>query len=317
MSWWPWGKNKSSKFVTYDLPGEVGTIALPATWQVDLEDDASTLVAWPPDSDVITLRVSSLSFAAPNQDESVAKNIVRKRALDEGHDFREDGGKGIASYRRESDANGDPLELQFWEVGSKNTLVIISATIFQAALDTAIVRETLAAIPEVVRQTHITKLHQIIESGDDRVSATLESVEPHPQKIVPFGPRERKWLEGNEAASDEMSRKYGSGGSADPGELDRIFARWMQEDDAKESDELVANALGAAFGNFLVENHGFRWVVVTDEYGAEFAVRHEVGETTVFPRAAIEKRIERQEPEVFHGIHLVLMDQHRKLQNDG
>jgi hypothetical protein len=67
--------------------------------------------------------------------------------------------------------------------------------------------------------------------------------------------------------------------------------------------------LGAAFGEFLVEQKEFRWVVVTDEYGTEYAVRCNIGEVTAFPRASIEKRIEDGCPELFQNIYLMTLDQ--------
>jgi hypothetical protein len=86
----------------------------------------------------------------------------------------------------------------------------------------------------------------------------------------------------------------------------------MREEGSKETEEVVADALGAAFGDFLAENHGFRWVAVTDQYGTEYAVRHEIGDTTAFPRASVQKRIERRDTDFFRGITLTILDQLRR-----
>ena len=61
----------------------------------------------------------------------------------------------------------------------------------------------------------------------------------------------------------------------------------------------MAGALGAAFGEYLVEQHDFRSVVVNDQYGTDYAVRHQVGSTMAFPVSSVIKRIERNEPDCF------------------
>ena len=82
----------------------------------------------------------------------------------------------------------------------------------------------------------------------------------------------------------------------------------MLDEEEKEADDLVANALGAMFGDFLVENHGFRWVVVTDEYGAEYAIKHSIAETMAFPRSSVQKRIEDRCPEFFQDLYVGILD---------
>jgi hypothetical protein len=54
---------------------------------------------------------------------------------------------------------------------------------------------------------------------------------------------------------------------------------------------------------------GFCRVVVTDEYGTEYAVRHTIGETMAFPRASVQKRIEDRCPEFFQNVYLIVLDQ--------
>src|SRR5690606_35243220 len=107
----------------------------------------------------------------------------------------------------------------------------------------------------------------------------------------------------NASVAQELSLAYGSGSLLDPEELDRVFSRWTLEEGEKEPPHVVANALGAAFGEYLVERHGFSWAVVTDAYGTEFAVTHPLGKTTAFPRASVEKRIENGQTEFFFHVY--------------
>jgi hypothetical protein len=105
-----------------------------------------------------------------------------------------------------------------------------------------------------------------------------------------------------------LGLNYGSGGELGPEELDRVFSRWMHEHGEKEQNAHIADALGAAFGAFLVQHHGFEWVVVTDEYGTEYAVKHQVKDAIAFPRASVEKRIEDNEPEFFQNVYLLILN---------
>ena len=56
-------------------------------------------------------------------------------------------------------------------------------------------------------------------------------------------------------------------------------------------------AIGAAFGTRLVEDLGFRWVVVTDDYGTDLAVlaRPGRGDVIIVPADFVAKRYERKE----------------------
>jgi hypothetical protein len=136
----------------------------------------------------------------------------------------------------------------------------------------------------------------------------VQTEDPAPQSISTFNGADLDWLAANLDRARTLGIKYGSGGEMGPEELDLIFSRWMHETQDKEQNEYIAEALGAVFGAYLVQKHGFEWVVVTDEYGTEYAVKHLVKDTIAFPRASIEKRIEDEEPEFFQRLLLLILD---------
>jgi hypothetical protein len=152
----------------------------------------------------------------------------------------------------------------------------------------------------------------MIVAGDNEIEVTDHAVEPTPQETRAFGATEEAWLNRGNEYSRALSIKYGSGGELDPEELDRIFSRWMAESGEKEADDVISNALGAAFGDYLVANYGFQWVILTDEYGTEYAVRHGLGQTTAFPKASVQKRIEDGQTEFFQNVYLIIVDQLRR-----
>lgn len=79
---------------------------------------------------------------------------------------------------------------------------------------------------------------------------------------------------------------------------------------------MIANSLGAAFGNYLVRSHGFRWGVIIDEQGEEYAVKHLLGNTVAYPVASVEKRIARREPDFFQSVYALIIDQLRRAETN-
>lgn len=101
-----------------------------------------------------------------------------------------------------------------------------------------------------------------------------------------------------------------------PNELDIVFSRWMTDEEPKELADEVAAALGAAFGDYLVDEHGFRWVVVQDEYGREYAVSDAAARVTAFPRSSVSKRIEDGETECFQNLRIGILDLQQRMQQE-
>jgi len=309
-------KPAGPEFRPVTLPGEVGTISLPSALTVEMEDD-ETLMAYPDPGNFITLRFSSISIVKKGSDDKpVAETHIRNKAAEQGYQYVQAGKHGVAVTQEESEQDGHLLLIKYWYVGSKNTVVIVSATILKSSLKSALVRQTLEHMPRILESLEITKSHHVIVSGDNEIEFTEQVVDPAPQETRPFAAAEDAWLEEADRHSRELSIQYGSGGELDPEELDRIFSRWMNEPGEKESDEIVANSLGAAFGSYLVEHHGFQWIVVTDEYGTEYAVRHDLNHTIAFPRASVQKRIENGQAEFFNHVFLIILDQVRRAEID-
>lgn len=71
-------------------------------------------------------------------------------------------------------------------------------------------------------------------------------------------------------------------------------------------DEASLEVLGAAFGDVVADTLGFDWVVVNDEHGTAFAIKHPTKMVIAFPRDMIVKRVENGEEinltELYHGV---------------
>jgi hypothetical protein len=142
----------------------------------------------------------------------------------------------------------------------------------------------------------------------------MDQVEPAEQSVRDFAGEEL--ASGSLESARALGVKYGDGGEQTPAELDRIFWRWRQDTDDKPGGEELANALGAAFGEFLIERHGFRWALVTDEFGTEYTVRHSPGETMAFPRSSVEKRLDVDDPEIFQNLTAAIVHRLREAEEE-
>jgi hypothetical protein len=117
------------------------------------------------------------------------------------------------------------------------------------------------------------------------------------QKISDPTPAEQVWITDNLAAARELL--VNTGGDAtnvlEPSLLDTTWAAWLREHDPDEDPNPVINALGAAFGQHLVDRLGLAWKIVEDEHGTDLAVYGTPGDILIFPANLIAKRYEGRE----------------------
>ena len=109
------------------------------------------------------------------------------------------------------------------------------------------------------------------------------------------------WIKDQTEAAVGFVDKYSPGDAGQPltlDALDRAFSVWLISE-SPETDEVnaVINAVGIAFGSFLVRDAGFSWTVATDEHGCEMAVLALPGQADVlvYPANFVAKRWERRE----------------------
>ena len=80
---------------------------------------------------------------------------------------------------------------------------------------------------------------------------------------------------------------------------------WQRLDPSPESDvefNHLAHLFGFALGEYLVHRTGLQWCVLADQYGSDFAVRHQVASVTAFPVSSVGKRLERRESAFFQPL---------------
>jgi hypothetical protein len=112
---------------------------------------------------------------------------------------------------------------------------------------------------------------------------------------------ERQWVQNH---PDRLPRFVEAYSPADSGQpisleiLDRAFAAWLgQSVEDKSLIKPTINIVGIHFGQFFVEQAGFRWVVATEQQGTDLAVLALPGKGDVLVYLAnfVAKRWERRE----------------------
>lgn len=115
------------------------------------------------------------------------------------------------------------------------------------------------------------------------------------------------WIAENLDAARSLVVRYASKaeGALEPSRLDAAVTGWSSGRDPKQKIEpnALVNALGLAFGQFLVDTLGMSWAVVSDEHGTDIAVHSSPGDILIFPTSAVAKRVESGEFPFFEDLY--------------
>jgi hypothetical protein len=127
-------------------------------------------------------------------------------------------------------------------------------------------------------------------------------------QISELNDSERSWLQAHLEVARTFVGMYAVDprpASLTPETLDAAWSAWIPSAaDQPEVANTIVNAAGAAIGQFLVDTAGFRWVVATDEGGAEMAVIALEGtaDAIVYPMNMVAKRYETKETRFVHAL---------------
>lgn len=126
------------------------------------------------------------------------------------------------------------------------------------------------------------------------------------QTVDELTEKETIWLAAQMNVASSLVNCYSPQDSGSPltlAGLDRAYAAWFSSG-SHETSEIngIINAAGAAFGQFLVDQAHFRWVIATDEQGSELAILAlpGQGDVLVYPLNFVAKRWERGEVDFFN-----------------
>lgn len=152
--------------------------------------------------------------------------------------------------------------------------------------------------------------HEIrIDTPDGEVTAHDTNVEATPQSITVVDGEDLEWLQSLDDASPEFVAHY-LPDVTKPSlrDYDTAFRAWQQDEAPAYSDMQVIQLIGGYLGNKLVADFDMEWVMVTDEYGTDYAVRSTKVEVMSFPFSSVVKRIEDNEYNFVHGVYYTIKE---------
>ena len=146
-----------------------------------------------------------------------------------------------------------------------------------------------------------------IETDEGTVVGHTTDVENSPQKVAPVNAVEARQFAAWATEAEAFLSAYGTPQSENElKQYDEAFKAWQDSTTKKHSDQDVINALGAFLGQRMVQDFDIEWVMVTDQYGQDYAVRHKTSELMSFPFSSVMKRIEDKEHDFIHGVYHVV-----------
>ena len=194
----------------------------------------------------------------------------------------------------------------------------------RARTDTLLLLLGLAAVACTDRQKLSTEGHMAeeekimsrqtrsLDTPEGPLELRVEQVEPTPQQVVTLTPRQERQVKASAQGLESLLSRYGgSAGSTswDLEALDFCFRRWLEDPEPdRPGDQRVIEVLGSAFGEYLVQHLDMNWVLVTDEYGTDFAVRGSLTDTMTFPYSVVSKRVEAREHTFFVPVYRAIED---------
>jgi len=80
-----------------------------------------------------------------------------------------------------------------------------------------------------------------------------------------------------------------------------------------DEKQFLAKLFGYLLGEHLRIILGLSWGVITDQNGSDIALRHKVGEVTIYPLSSVLKRLENDEVGFFQPLAFALEKQVRAM----
>ncbi|MBL8872352.1 MAG: DUF3806 domain-containing protein [Planctomycetaceae bacterium] len=148
-----------------------------------------------------------------------------------------------------------------------------------------------------------------IDTPDGEVTAHDTNVEETPQTITVVDGEHLEWLQSLDDASPEFVAHY-LPHVTEPSliDYDAAFRAWQQDEAPPYSDMQVIQLVGGYLGNKLIADFDMEWVMVTDEYGTDYAVRSTKVEVMSFPFSTVVKRIEDNTYNFVNGVYYTIKE---------
>lgn len=153
------------------------------------------------------------------------------------------------------------------------------------------------------------EIEKTISTPEGDVSLTVSQVEESPQTITKVGKEDlAEFLQLASLVPEFVSAYLPDSESVGLQECDEAFRLWLTDKSSGYSDGDVISILGAYLGERCCEGLDMEWVIVSDQYGKDFAVSSIEVESLGFPFSTVAKRIESRESGFLVGVYRAIED---------
>ena len=255
------------------------TLDLPSYFQIESEEDNTTVVYDPAFTDAIArFSIHYISDEHNPTAEGLAVNFVIQSAREKRYRLKKFADKRFFTHVEPLQQDDDPAIVQYWTVGFNNAIVVISCWIRQATQNKQQTQNLLNAIEPAIQSLRLSKVQQYKLNGDFQ------------HDTLPLSPEHSEDLDRWRQSVYSFARTFPQGYrflGAD-GDLSTIQALL----DSKKCDTFILEGLGVIFGDILAKKLDLHWVTENDDWGITPALQYQDTGIMVCAKDMIIKRSE-------------------------
>jgi hypothetical protein len=144
------------------------------------------------------------------------------------------------------------------------------------------------------------------------INATTGTEDNYKYGLEDLTAEQTNFINQNLTIAKTIISKYTSHGSDklfDSKTLDLVLEKWSSSTVDKEKPEQIVDAIGAAFGQGIVDELDCEWKIITDQYGTDVVVIHKKYTINGFPFSSVHKVLTEENPRSLNDIKLILKSQ--------
>lgn len=258
---------------------DFGTVTLPADWRIQRMPGGGLQAVHARTGLALQFDLS-VDRPLPGVPSQTARERLSQSAVRLAWDVREDNAeRAVFSY---NDALPGGATHHVWVIAYETTAVTAYMRVGRAVCDHATLQTVLLEAEQIAMSAKIGESDRALLSG---VSPRIPEAEPKEEKkprakLQAFSRHDESMLRVCRRNLRALAEQYDMTLPTDAEELDQLASAWIS-DEQRGSDYRAIGALGATFGQLLVDRLGFEWRLFGD--AKDKVVYHAKSATCVWP----------------------------------
>lgn len=256
---------------TFAIGDGMKSITVPDRYYAELEEENNTLLLYPETNDV-WIRISVMTFEPKNKTENPMFDYNIQQAKKEGKEIHIVDDKSYYVESKQSEEDGDPIVIHFYDVGYKLNKILISVTTLKHTSETEEFHSLLAEIPEYI--------------------STIKEISPDKQNFFDLTDNDCRYINKRSAEILGIDEENLDDFHESDDTL-KTIQTILDENKYIAENTYELQSLGIAFGDYIQYKHPqFQWSILHDSYGRDYCLIYSETTITIFPQTMISKRVE-------------------------